>query len=146
MMGMALRNSGSRQFLLEAGKIRLEDEELMEERDPPERGCDAEPTTASTSLVPGVTQLLFGILEGLLKAEPSVRVGELEDEGLSAVSFGGAELHLVGGEGHAEGQGLLLRQLPMDGSHQVLDHIVQALGTGTMLQISGMGHCQSHAL
>lgn len=81
---------------------------------------------------PGVTQLLLGVLEGLLEAEPRVGVGELEDEGLGAVGLGGAELHFVGGEGHAEGQGLLLRQLPVDGGHQVLDHVVQALGRETM--------------
>lgn len=143
MMGMALRNSGSRQFLLEAGKIKLEDEEVMEKRGLPEGwGHDAKPTTVSTSPVPSVTQLLLGVLESLLKAKPGIGVGELKDEGLGAISFGGAELHLVWGEGHAEGQGLFLRQLPVDGSHQVLDHVIQALGTGTILQLSEMGHHQ----
>jgi len=122
--------------------MKLEDEEVMEERGLPKLGCDAEPTITSTSPAPGVTQLLLGILEGLLKAEPGVGVGELKDEGLGAIGFGGAELHLVGGEGHAEGQGLLLRQLPVDSSHQVLDHIIQALEMRTTLQLSGMGHHQ----
>jgi len=94
-------------------------------------GCVTPSPPLSPTPSPGITQLLLGILQGLLEAKPCVGVGELEDEGLGAVSLGGTELHFVGGEGHAEGQGLLLCQLPVDGGRQVLDHIIQALGRVT---------------
>lgn len=73
----------------------------------------------------GPTQLLLGLLEGLLKVGAGVGRGELEDE--AALGGGRGELQLGGQEGHAEGQRLFVRQLPVHRRHQVLDHLVQGL-------------------
>lgn len=73
----------------------------------------------------GPTQLLLGLLEGLLKVGAGVGRGELEDE--AALGGGRGELQLGGQEGHAEGQRLFVRQLPVHRRHQVLDDLVQGL-------------------
>lgn len=73
----------------------------------------------------GPTQLLLGLLEGLLKVGAGVGRGELEDE--AALGRGRGELQLGGQEGHAEGQRLFVRQLPVHRRHQVLDDLVQGL-------------------
>lgn len=59
----------------------------------------------------GPTQLLLGLLEGLLKVGAGVGRGEFEDE--AALGGGRGELQLGGQEGHAEGQRLFVRQLPV---------------------------------
>lgn len=72
-----------------------------------------------------LTQLLLGVLEGLLEAGAGVRGGELKQE--AALSRGGGELQLGGQEGHAECKRLLVRQLAVHRRHQVLDHLVHRL-------------------
>lgn len=78
--------------------------------------------------VPRLTQLLLGILEGLLKVAACLRAAKLEDEG--ALGRRSGQLHFGGQEGHAEGQRLLLSQLPVHRRHQVLYHVVQILQDG----------------
>lgn len=57
---------------------------------------------------PWLTQFPLGLIKGLLKAKAGIRVGELEDEGVSALGPRGAQLQLGWGEGKRIAQCLLL--------------------------------------
>lgn len=57
---------------------------------------------------PWLTQFPLGLIKGLLKAQASIRVRKLEDEGVSALRPRGTQLQLSRREGKCVAQCLLL--------------------------------------
>lgn len=58
---------------------------------------------------PWLTQLPFGLIEGLLKTQAGIGVGKLKDEVVGALGPGGTQLQFGGWEGERVAQCLLFR-------------------------------------